>query len=174
MPSKIGSGFFWGVWVWIRVQFLKNANYYPLSPPRLGITQRLTNQKRQFCCSGTFHRIYLRLISVSFPRFQSFLHFMKSQFGATSSFLMKSSIFQNQIFKDKSEILLKFALNWLSYISNTISGWYHFHCYFNIVSNLLCHDLLPTVSCGRQKVMTSAKGSAFIQNLCYKCLRFWD
>ena len=51
--------------------------------------------------NSAFHATYLRLMSLSFLRFQSLLRFMKSQFGVTSSFLIKSSSSQNQIFNKK-------------------------------------------------------------------------
>ena len=69
-----------------------------------GITQRWINTKLQFCWSNnleTFCKIYLRLISVSFPHFQIIVCFLKSPFGVTSSVLMKSSFSQNQIFNEK-------------------------------------------------------------------------
>ena len=59
-----------------------------------GITQMWINTKIQFCCSynlKTYHSIYLWVISVSLLHFQSLLRFTKSQFGVTSSLLMKSS-----------------------------------------------------------------------------------
>ena len=68
-----------------------------------GITQKWINIRLQFCCSynlQTYHRIYLRLISISFLDFQSFVRFMKSQFDVMS-FLMKSPFSQNRIFNKK-------------------------------------------------------------------------
>ena len=61
--------------------------------PRMvgGTTQRWINTKLQFCCSQnleTYHRIDLRLISISFLHFQSLLRFMKGQFGVIPSLLM--------------------------------------------------------------------------------------
>ena len=53
---------------------------------------------------------------------------------------------------------------------DTISGWYHIY-YLIFVSNLRFHDFLPTIQCARQKMMTSAKGLAYVKNLCYKCCK---
>ena len=57
-----------------------------------------------------FHKIYLRLFSVSFLSFRSLLHFMKSKFGFTSSFLIKSSFSQNQIFNKMQNSYVSFFL----------------------------------------------------------------
>ena len=58
----------------------------------------------------TFHRIYKRLFSVNFLIFQSLLHFMKRKFGVTSSFMMKSSFSQNQIFNKMRNSYASFFL----------------------------------------------------------------
>ena len=70
---------------------------------------------KQFCCLWNleiFHKIYLRLLSVTFLSFQSLLHFRKSKLGVTPSFLMKSSyeISQNQIFNKKQKSCASFFL----------------------------------------------------------------
>ena len=57
-----------------------------------------------------FHKIYLRLFSVSFLSFRSLLHFMKSKFGVTSSFLIKLSFSQNQIFNKMKNSYVSFFL----------------------------------------------------------------
>ena len=69
-----------------------------------GITQRWINTKLQFFWSNnweTYCKIYLRLISVSFPHFQRIVCFWNIPFGVASSVLMKSSFSQNQIFNRK-------------------------------------------------------------------------
>ena len=96
---------------------------------------------------------------------------MKSQFGVTSSFLMKSSFSKIRFLRIKSEILLEFVINWLLYVNFFVILYLTLFvtditC---ITSNLDFHDFLLILSYARQKVMTSAKGSACIQNLCYKC-----
>ena len=103
-----------------------------------GITQRLINTKLQFCCScnlDTNHRIYLRLMSVSFLRFQSLLRFMKSQFSVTSSFLMKSSFSQNQIFNKKRNSYVSFFL---------VSCLTHYRGYRKATPG--CNELKPFVA----------------------------
>ena len=69
-----------------------------------GITLRWINTKLQSCWSNnlvTYHKIYLRLISVRFLHFQRIVCFLKSSFGVMSSVLMKSSFSQNQTFDKK-------------------------------------------------------------------------
>ena len=77
------------------------------------ITQRLINTNLQFCCSynlESYYRTYLRLVSVSFLHFQSLLRFINSQSGVTSSFLIKSSFSENQIFHKKWNSYVNFFL----------------------------------------------------------------
>ena len=115
----------------------------------------------KFCCSWnvvTFQKMYLRLTSAIFPRFRSLSHFTKSQFGGTSSLLMKVSFFKIIFLRIKSKMLLEFGLNWLWYVSFFLAL-----CltpfFFISDSSLRLRDLLTTVSCARQNMMTSAKGS---------------
>ena len=80
------------------------------------------NEKLQFSKSQfswnlfTCHKINLRLILVGFLRFQSLVHFMASQSGLMSSFLIRSSFLKIRYLRIKNSILLKFKLHWLQYV----------------------------------------------------------
>ena len=81
---------------------------------------------------------------------------------------MKSSFSQNEIFNKKGNsydsfflllCLTPFAAD-IKFIALLLSQIYDF-----------LYDFLPTIQCARQKMMTSAKGLAYLKNLCYKCYK---
>ena len=114
----------------------------------------------------TFHRIYLRLISVSFLSFQSLLHFIKSKFGLTSSFLMKWSFSQNYIF-NKNSYAIFFLVSCLAafIVDITFITLLLSQIYDCATSYRLFNAATP------QNIMTTRKGSIYLQNVCYKCYK---
>ena len=81
----------------------------------------------------------------------------------TSSFLMKSSFSQNQIFSKKQNSYVSFFLVLcLTPFAPDIT-------FITLLfSNLRLNNFLPIVQCARQEMMTSAKGLVYFKNLCYK------
>ena len=59
----------------------------------------------------TCHKIYLRLISVGFLRFQSLLRFMTRQSDLMSSLLIRLSFLEVRFLRVKNKILLKCELH---------------------------------------------------------------
>ena len=134
----------------------------------------MINRKLQFYCSRnlvTFHRMYLRLVSVSFlSKSPSF--FMKSQFGVTSSFLLKLSFFRNQIFKDKKRRSIG-ILNYYHLLYLTV-----FVAYITFIISLfpqMCVWRLPTDSfmCQVESDDVSKRVSIYSKFMlqCYKCYK---
>ena len=88
--------------------------------------------------------------------------------------LQETVVFKIRFSRIKSEILLKFVLSWVPFVCFNLLLYSTYYCilfwpcfYYLIIASDLCfHDVLPTVSCGHQKV---TEWSACIKNLCYKC-----
>ena len=163
MSAKIGFGFPRGLGL-NPCPVFRGCQFLSLKPVMAGgIIQTLIDTKLQFCCSWNlekFYRFCLRLISVSFLRFQSY-------FGVASSFLMKSSFCQNQIFNKKGKsydsFFLVFCLiPFVADITFIILLWSKIY---------VCATSCWLLQCAQQKLMTSAKGLAYFKNLFYKCYK---